>query len=198
MKSTTRINFRTTVLALIITVTAAYWVPGPSMAQTREIPRYVQIHLNRVIEDATQMGDIFRIKKMNVDSIVALLGHKNHRVASSAAYALGEIRDNEAVPALINALENDRDHMRRIVAHALGKIGDRRAVQPLIEVLSNETQPLAVQVAVTMSLGRIGDPEAEPILAHMNNSSQSWLKQTANVALLKIDAKQGFKVAMAK
>jgi hypothetical protein len=198
MKLTTRIYFRTTVLALIITTIAVSWAPGPSMAQTREIPGYAQIHLNKVIKDAANNGDIIRIEEMNFISIVALMDHKNHRVASAAAYALGETRDTEAVPALILALESDRDHMRRIAAHALGKIGDRRAVMPLIEVLSNETQPLAVQVAVTMSLGRIGDPEAEPILAHINNSSQSWLQQTANVALLKIDAKQGFKVAMAK
>jgi len=101
------------------------------------------------------------------------------------------------VEPLIAVLEDkdENEHFWRDAAiEALGKIGDRRAVQPLIEVLSNEMQPLAVQVEVTMSLGRIGDPEAEPILAHMNNSSQSWLQQTANVALLKIDAKQGFKV----
>lgn len=198
MKPTTRTYFRTTVLALIITAVAVYWTPGPSMAQTREIPRYVQIHLNRVVENVAQKGDILRIKKMDVDSIVALLEHKNHRVASSAAYALGEIRDNEAVLALIKALENDRDHMRRIAAHALGKIGDRRAVIPLIKVLKNADQPLAVQASVITSLGRIGDPEAIYILTFMNHYPQNWLRQTTNVALQKIDANKGFKIASAK
>ena len=62
MKPTTRIYFRTTVLALIITTIAVYWTPGPSMAQTREIPGYVQIHLNKVIKDAANNGDIIRIE----------------------------------------------------------------------------------------------------------------------------------------
>ena len=84
MKPTTRIYFRTTVLALIITAIAVYWAPGPAMAQTREIPRYVQIHLNRVAEDAAQKGDILRIKKMDVDSIVALLDHKDDRISKIA------------------------------------------------------------------------------------------------------------------
>ena len=72
---------------------------------------------------------------MGVNSIVALLDHRNYRVASAAAYALGEIRDARAV----SALKSDRDHMRLIAVHALGKIGDKRAVMPLIEVLGNET-----------------------------------------------------------
>ena len=198
MKPTTRIYFRTTVLTLIINAIAAYWAPGSSMAQAREIPRYVQIHLNRMVENAAQQGDILRIKKMDLDSIVALLDHKNHRVASAAAYALGEIRDNEATLALIKALESNRDHMRRIAAHALGKIGDRRAVMPLIEVLSNTDQPLAVQTSVITSLGRIGDPEAIYILTFMNHYPQNWLRQTTNVALQKIDADKDLELASVK
>lgn len=198
MNPTTRIYYRTLVLALIITVIAISWATKPATAQTREIPGYVQIHLNEVIADAAAKGDIIRIEKMDLYSILALLDHNNHRVASAAAYALGEIRDAEAVPALVSALKSDRDHMRRIAAHALGKIGDRRAVMPLIEVLCNETQPVAVQASAIMSLGRISDPRAQRILAHLNRSPQNWLQQTANVALLKINAKHSFNVASAK
>ena len=198
MNPTTRMYFRTLVLALVIAVIAVSWATKPAMALTREIPGYIQIHLNNVIKYAATKGDILRIEKMNLNSIVALLDHKDHRVVSAAAYALGEIRDVRAVPALVSALKSDRNHLRRIAAHALGKIGDRRAVRPLIEVLHNEAQPLAVQASVIMSLGRIGDPGAKRILTHLNRSSQNWLQQTANVALLKINAKQGFKLASAK
>ena len=198
MNPTTRIYFRTTVLALIITVMAVYWAAGPAMAQSQEIPRHVQIHLNRVAEDAAQKGDIIRIEKMDLDSIIALLAYKNSRVASAAAYALGEIRDNQAVPSLIMALESDRPHMRRIAAHALGKIQDERAVTPLIQVLHNEAQPVAVQASAIVSLGRIGDPGAKRILTRLNHSPEKWLQQTANVALLKINSKQGLMVASAK
>jgi hypothetical protein len=198
MKATTRIYFRTLVLALVIAVMTVCWSTKPAMAQTREIPVYVQIHLNNVIKDAATQGDIIRIENMDLNSIVALLDHKNHRVAAAAAYALGEIKDAEAVPVLVSSLKSDRGHMRRIAAHALGKIGDKRAVMPLIELLCIEAQPVAVQASAINSLGRIGDPAAKLILNHMNNSPQNWLQQTANVALLKIDAKQGFKVAAAK
>ena len=195
MNTTTRIYLRTFVLTLVIAVMVVTWATKPAMAQTREIPVYVQIHLNKVIKNAATGGDIIPVSKMDLDAIVALLDHKNHRVASAAAYALGEIRDADAVPALVSALKSDRDHMRRIAAHALGKIGDSRAVMPLIEVLCDETQPLAVQASAIMSLGRIGDPGARRILAQLDRSPQNWLQQTANVALLKINANQSFKLA---
>ena len=195
MNSTTRIYFRTLFLALVITVIAVSWATQPAMAQTREIPLYVQIHLNNTIKDAALKGDIIRIDKMDLSAIVALLDHNNHRVASAAAYALGEIRDAQAVPALVAALKSDRDHTRRIAAHALGKIGDRRAVMPLIEVLCNEMQPVAVQASAIMALGKLGDPRAKRILSHLNRSPQNWLQQSANVALLNLNAEQSFKVA---
>jgi len=198
MKSTTRIYVKTLVLAMVIALAAVFWTTKPAMAQAQEIPVYVQIHLNNTTKNAAAKGDIIRIEKMDLNSIVALLDHDNHRVASAAAYALGEIRDAEAVPALVSALKSDRDHMRRIAAHALGKIGDRRAVMPLIEVLCDETQPLAVQATTIMSLGKIGDARAQRILIHLNRSPRNWLQQTTNVALLEINAKQGFKLAAVK
>ena len=203
MNTTTQKHFRTLNLAIgillmglaIITVT---FTAKPAMAQAREIPGYVQLHLNTVLKDAAAEGDGIRAWNMDLKSIVNLLNDKNHRVASSAAYALGEIRDNEAVPALVLALKDDCRHMRRIAAHALGKIGDKRAVKPLIEALKNKTQPLAVQASIITSLGKIGDPEARRILTRLNRSPQAWLQQAADVALLKINAKQSFKVAAAE
>ena len=95
----TRIYVKTLVLAIAMTLTVVFWATKPAMAQANEIPVYVQIHLNKTIKNAAAKGDIIRIKKMDLNSIVAMLDHKNHRVASAAAYALGEIRDAKAVPS---------------------------------------------------------------------------------------------------
>lgn len=198
MKKTTRTLFRVLVLAMAITVVAVSWTPQATLAQPAAIPAYVQIHLNSVIKTTAEEGGAVRLETMELNTIAALLDQQNHRVASAAAYALGEIRDPEAVPALISALNSDRPHMRRIAAHALGKIGDKRAVLPLIDVLSTQNQPLAVQAAAISSLGRIGDPGAKDILSRLNNSSHSWLRKSADLALLKIDLESDLKLASAK
>ena len=198
MNPTNRFYLRTLVLSVILTVMAASWSAGPSLAQAKEIPGYIQIQLNRVIQNAALDGDSVRIEKMDLDSVMDLLEHPNHRVASAAAYALGEIRDENAAPALISALKSDRAHMRRIAAHALGKIGDKRAVNPLIEILDDDTQPVAVQASAVMSLGRIGDPKARHILSQLNRSSEKWLQQTASVALVRIHTKEKLVIASAE
>ena len=198
MNAMNRISTRKLVFALIIVIVAVSWATTPIMAQPLEVPGYLQTRLNNVIQDEAAGGATVQIEEMGLNEIIALLDYQNHRVASSAAYALGEIRDTAAVPALVASLKSDCEHMRRIAAHALGKIGDRRAVMPLVEVLRSGNQSLAVQASVITSLGKIGDPGARQILTHLNRSPQNWLQQTTNVALLKINARQGFKVAMAK
>jgi hypothetical protein len=196
MQTTTRINYRTRILTLVIAVVAVSLATQPAAAQTREIPAYVQIRLESVIKEVA--ADSVRAEKMDFNSILALLDNENHRVASAAAYALGEIRDSAAVPALVEALKSDRDHMRRIAAHALGKIGDSLAVMPLIEVLCDETQSVAVQTSAIMSLSKIGDLRAKWILTHLNQSTRSWLQQTVQLALLKIDGKNDYTLAAAE
>ena len=198
MNAKNRIDTRKLVLALIIAVAAVSMAATPVMAQSREIPGYVQMRLNNVVQDEAAKGAIIPLEGTDLNAIMALLVHKNHHVASSAAYALGEIRDAEAVPALIAALKSECNHMRRIAAHALGKIGDRRAVMPLIEVLRDGKQPHSVQASVIMSLGKIGDPGAKWILTNLNRSPRNWLQQTTNVALQMINAKQSFEVAVAR
>ena len=193
MNPINRLYFWTLFLALIFAVMAFSLAAIPAMAHNREIPTYVQVRLHDVITQIDKASEVEQIDTLDLTTILALLGHKNHRVASAAAYALGETRNSKAVPALIAALNSDRAHMRRIAAHALGKIGDPRAVLPLIEVLGDKAQPLAVQTSVVMSLGKIGDPKAEWILNELNHSARKWLQQAANLALLKIKDKQGIR-----
>lgn len=195
MRPTHYLYFMRIAFALLIAVVVISWISQPVMAQEREIPGYVHLHLNNVVKQITPNKSMTNDHTIDFNTILFLLNHQNHRIASAAAYALGEIRNSQAVPALVSALKSDRDHMRRIAAHALGKIGDKRAVMPLIEVLSSGTQSLAVQTSATMSLGKIGGPEAEWILTQLNRAPRNWLQQTANSALLKIRSKQRINLA---
>jgi len=69
-----------------------------------------------------------------------------------------------AVPALVAALEDDEDSVRRAAAKALGRTGDARAVDPLILALRTEQD--GVQTAAATALGTIGQ-EAVPALVRV-------------------------------
>ena len=57
-------------------------------------------------------------------------------VQERAAWALGELKSTEAVPALITRLPTTTDEALKVsLALALGKIGDKRALAPLRQVL---------------------------------------------------------------
>ncbi len=81
----------------------------------------------------------------------------------AAAMTLGEMNDLEAVPYLIDVLNNNRNNdARRGAAIALGKLKDRRAVPALLKAMTNGDGLL--WSACVFSLGEIGDPQAVPDL----------------------------------
>jgi len=69
-----------------------------------------------------------------VPHLIRLLKDKDRAVREDAAIALGMIGHPDAVPALIEALQDGQVKVRAIMA--LGMIGDTRAVEPLIQILN--------------------------------------------------------------
>jgi hypothetical protein len=98
-------------------------------------------------------------------------------VVASAAFALGEIKDESALPGLIHALSNDDPTVRKNVAEALAKIG-RPALGPLQMALQDNhwvvrhTALTAVQELTHFGLELIPEilPHAIPLL-----KDESWL-----------------------
>jgi HEAT repeat protein len=76
--------------------------------------------------------------------------------------ALGILKPREAVPDLIEILENAalNEWVREEAARALGNIRDERAVDPLIAVLGNEHLDEDVREAAAEALGQLGDARA--------------------------------------
>jgi len=65
-----------------------------------------------------------------------------HAKSAQAIYELGELRAEEAVPYLLEQLDQDTPFMMRVRAvAALAKIGDPRAVDPLIALLRENRVP---------------------------------------------------------
>ncbi|MBE9126418.1 MULTISPECIES: HEAT repeat domain-containing protein [unclassified Coleofasciculus] len=91
-----------------------------------------------------------------------------------AARALGQLKNPQAVPALIEALECPDSNLCEAVIQALSAIGDRRAVTPLLNLLhSGQEQPYE---ALIEALGTLevweARPKIEPFLQHQSERVQ--------------------------
>jgi HEAT repeat protein len=108
------------------------------------------------------------------------LKHPLRDVRSAAAEALGEIGDSMAVPALIEALNDDpMGSVRSTAAKALGSIKDPSAVHALVKALKDPVG--SVRAAAAKALGGIQDPVAAPALIEtLNDNYEQVLRAVAS------------------
>ncbi len=114
--------------------------------------------------------DVEKLKaKRDMVGLVKTLSYpKDEKIRESAALALGELSDANAVEPLIAALGDSHKDVRWAAARALGKIGDTRAVEPLIAVLKDSEK--RVRWETVEVLGKIGDTRAvEPLIAALQD-----------------------------
>jgi HEAT repeat protein len=121
-----------------------------------------------------------------MENLISILNNKNEDspLRDSAAKALGEIVCQEAVPPLIECLQDEYSLVRRDAAEALGKIGSVEAVQPLIERLGDEEWNVRSNAAE--ALGKIGSEQAVPPLIECLQDEYSLVRRDAAEALGKI------------
>jgi len=98
-----------------------------------------------------------------VRPLMQLLGAGDRVTRSSAAEALAAIGDTEAVPALLERLQDEKEVVPRTFAiTALGNLEDARALKPLCELLTDED--VLVRQSAANALGVLGSPNAlEPL-----------------------------------
>ncbi len=91
-----------------------------------------------------------------------------------AARALGQIKNPQAVPALIAALGCEDLGLREAVIQALAAIGDKQAVDPLLNLLqSSQEQPLEalIEALATLKVWSVR-PQIEAFLNHPSERVQ--------------------------
>ncbi|QLQ33180.1 MAG: HEAT repeat domain-containing protein [Candidatus Thiothrix singaporensis] len=111
-----------------------------------------------------------------IDKLTHYLSDKNTNVRQYAAFALGQIGDPSAIPALANALKDkdENESMRSSAASALGNIGDTSASTALANALNNKDENEDVRSSAASALGRIGDTSAISVLANaLNNKDEN-------------------------
>jgi HEAT repeat protein len=118
--------------------------------------------------------------------ILAELRDTRKEVRRTAVMKLGMVGGDQAVKALIRAVQNDHEDLivRGRAALMLGKLGDLRAVEPLIQALDapgHQTPMYAAQ-----ALGELGDPRAVEPLRVMANGVRDKAREAALEALKRL------------
>jgi len=90
------------------------------------------------------------------------------------------VPDPRAVPALIDALEDDDWWVRERAVDALGKAGDPAAVEPLLRMMSRDTRALPLCVR---AMGAIGSDSVIEPLCRLAESTDSEVRREAIQAL---------------
>jgi HEAT repeat protein len=100
-------------------------------------------------------------------SILRLLENSHSSVRSSAACALGRIRDKRATDALIRHLGDSDSNVGSNAVWALGEIRDPKAILALLEALHNKEIANTVRISTAGVLERMGREEGLPFLLAM-------------------------------
>jgi DNA-directed RNA polymerase subunit RPC12/RpoP len=117
-----------------------------------------------------------------LEPLIEASQHKYASVQRVAIYTLGEMGDQRATPALIQALDAADGRVRVEAATALGKLQDARAIRPLARITQRErTAP--EQAAAVKSLGSFApDNVSKYIFAALD--STHWKVRRAAIQVL--------------
>ena len=125
--------------------------------------------------------DSKQIKQLLVD-----LRDVNKEKRRTAIIKLGMVGGDEAVRALMMAVQNDHEDLivRGRAALMLGKLGDLRAVEPLIRALDAPGYQTPLNAA--QALGKLGDMRAVGPLLQMVANSRDKTREAALEALRRL------------
>ena len=120
-----------------------------------------------------------------------MLMHKHDKVRQEALNSLYRVGENEKGPVLLSILPMVDDAFKMSVIDMLGKIKYKKATPVLLDIL--KARPFVVSSAridleemICISLGRIGAPEAVPLLTEISKpkffSVTTYHKKVKNAA----------------
>lgn len=136
----------------------------------------------------SQTGWISNVGQPAVDLLIELLKTPNPAIQDDIVDLFVSFKDL-TFDALIKALQNPNDMVRRHAVIALGKIGDERAIEPITERLNDEAP--GVRFYVPVALDMIGGEKIiEPMHEALKNEMAKVRTAAANI-LGKIEDEAG-------
>lgn len=130
-------------------------------------------------------NDETQLSPAAIERHIKNLQDQNPRQRSQSAYELGELRAFAAVPALIQALQEDvNTYVRSAVAESLGRIGAPEAIFPLMDALRDNSS--FVRRAAAISLGQMQAKQAQMALLQALDDQNFYVRRAAINAIGKL------------
>lgn len=130
--------------------------------------------------------DIFtKIGSPAVPKLVEALGRPDWLVVQRVCWALGDIKDSNAVEALKQVAYHPNWQVREYAVRALGLIGNMRGLPTVIKAFSDSLGP--VRKAAAFAAGGIKSPQAIPSLVSALGDDFYGARFAASEALLLLD-----------
>lgn len=142
-----------------------------------------------LVADPTALDDTPGVKAQ-VRQIFATA--ENDDMKHYLALVLGFTRDPEAVPLLLESLEDGVGELRIYSLWALGTIGDRRALEPMLAAAS-DSDP-GIRKTAAFALGALGDPAALPRLEVLLEDTVADVRWNAALAMARLSDASGLGV----
>lgn len=136
------------------------------LGNERAIPALIQLLGNGEVNQAAAEA-LLAFGPKAVNPLIEVLKTGNGDARRAAAFALGEIRDKQAVEPLVMVMQTDDAYaVRTAAATALGNLKDARAVWVLVATLQMRDETTAerqasleqLRQATTLAMRKIGDP----------------------------------------
>ena len=105
----------------------------------------------------------------SIDELIELLNDKDDFVVEDAVGEL-ELRADEAVDPLIDALSHRKKQIRLNAATLLGAINDPKAIPALVETLKDNNK--LVRREASTALSRMGEPAVDPLIETL--ADEDW------------------------
>ena len=108
------------------------------------------------------------------------------------ALVLGYTKDPEAVPLLVDALDDEDSQIRIYALWALGALGDPRAEEPLVEALRDADA--GIRKTAAFALGELGRTDAVPGLEPLLDDPVADVRWNAALSLARLGSDAGVPV----
>ena len=119
----------------------------------------------------------------SVRALARSAGKEDLNLRVLATSALGLTRKAAAVTPLMRLLSDTHPKVQANAARSLGAIGSPRATMAMAGMLADPVTRVPVRLAISESLGRLGDPEGVAVLLQATGETEPQIRKAAVVSL---------------